>query len=65
MENSDSLGLNLNKLNFPGYKDLHLYSNEEELLGLCIKADFQSAEFSERAEILLFTRENVTLKLNR
>ena len=30
-----------------------------------IKADFQSAEFSERAEILLFAGENVALKLNR
>ena len=29
-----------------------------------IKADFQSVEFSERAEILLFERENVALKLN-
>ena len=26
------------------------------------KANFQSVEFSERAEILLFTRENVALK---
>ena len=32
---------------------------------LAIKANFQSVEFSERAEILLFTRENVALKLNR
>ena len=31
---------------------------------LLVKADFQSVEFSERAEILLFERENVTLKLN-
>ena len=31
----------------------------------CLKANFQSAEFSERAEILLFTRANVVLKLNR
>ena len=30
-----------------------------------VKANFQSVEFSERAEILLFTRENVALKLNR
>ena len=30
----------------------------------CLKANFQSVEFSERAEILLFTRENVALKLN-
>ena len=30
-----------------------------------IKANFQSVEFSERAEILLFTRENVALKMNR
>ena len=30
-----------------------------------IKAEFQSVEFSERAEILLFVRENVTLKFNR
>ena len=29
-----------------------------------IKADFQLLEFSERAEILLFARENVALKLN-
>ena len=29
------------------------------------KADFQSVEFSERAEILLFAGENVALKLNR
>ena len=29
-----------------------------------IKADFQSVEFSERAEILLFAIENVALKLN-
>ena len=29
------------------------------------KADFQSVKFSERAEILLFTRENFALKLNR
>ena len=26
--------------------------------------DFQSVEFSERAEILLFARENIALKLN-
>ena len=31
----------------------------------CLKASFQSVEFSERAEILLFTRENVALKFNR
>ena len=30
-----------------------------------VKADFQSVEFSERAEILLFAGENVALKLNR
>ena len=29
------------------------------------KADFQSVEFSERAEILLFAGGNVSLKLNR
>ena len=29
------------------------------------KANFQSVEFSERAEILLFAGENVALKLNR
>ena len=29
-----------------------------------VKADFQSAEFSERADILLFAGENVALKLN-
>ena len=34
-------------------------------LYLTFKANFQSVEFSERAEILLFTRENVALKLNR
>ena len=28
------------------------------------KATFQSVEFSDRAEILFFTRENVTLKWN-
>ena len=32
---------------------------------LTVKADFQSVEFSERVEILLFTREDVALKLNR
>ena len=32
---------------------------------IMVKADFQSVEFSERAEILLFVGENVTLKLNR
>ena len=30
-----------------------------------LKANFQSVEFSERAEILLFTRENVALTLTR
>ena len=30
-----------------------------------IKANFQSVEFSERAEILLFAGENVILKMNR
>ena len=30
-----------------------------------LKADIQSVEFSEWAEILLFTREKVALKLNR
>ena len=30
-----------------------------------LKADFQSVEFSERGEILLFAKENVALKLNR
>ena len=30
-----------------------------------VKADFQSVQFSERAEILLFAGENVALKLNR
>ena len=29
------------------------------------KADFQSVEFSERAEILLFAGKNVALKMNR
>lgn len=32
---------------------------------LHVKADFQSLEFSERAEFLLYARENVVLKLNR
>ena len=32
---------------------------------LWLKADFQSVEFSERAEILLFAEENIALKLNR
>ena len=32
---------------------------------LCVKANFQSVEFSEQAENLSFTRENVALKLNR
>ena len=32
---------------------------------LRLKANFQSAELSERAEILLFAGENVALKLNR
>ena len=31
----------------------------------CLKADFQSVELSERAEIPLFAGENVALKLNR
>ena len=30
-----------------------------------LKADFQSVEFSERAEIPLFVGENVAVKLNR
>ena len=30
-----------------------------------VTADFQSMEFSKRAEILLSSRENVALKLNR
>ena len=30
-----------------------------------LKADFQSVEFSERAEFLLFVGENVALKFNR
>ena len=30
-----------------------------------LKADFQLVEYSERAEIPLFTGENVALKLNR
>ena len=29
------------------------------------KADYQSVEFYERAKVLLFTREDVALKLNR
>ena len=32
---------------------------------VAMKADFQSVEFSERAEILLFAGENVALKFNR
>ena len=32
---------------------------------MLFKADFQSVEFAERTEILLFTGENVALKLNR
>ena len=40
--------------------------NPVELMKLeRVKADFQSVEISERAEILLFVRENVALKLNR
>ena len=35
------------------------------IFGRPLKANFQSVEFSERPEILLFTRENVALKLNR
>ena len=30
-----------------------------------VKADFQSVEFSERAEVLLFAIENIALKSNR
>ena len=30
-----------------------------------LKADFQSVEFSEQAEFLLFVGENVALKMNR
>ena len=33
--------------------------------GGSVKANVQSAEYPERAEILLFTREDVALKLNR
>ena len=32
---------------------------------LSLKADLQSVEFSERAEILLFAGENVALKLKK
>ena len=32
---------------------------------MSLKADFHSVRFSERAEIPLFARENVALKLNR
>ena len=32
---------------------------------VALKANFKSVEFSERAEILLLTGENVALKLNR
>ena len=38
---------------------------EKKLTEEWVKADFQSMEFSEWAEILLFARENVALKLNR
>ena len=34
-------------------------------LKLCLKDDFQLVEFSEWAEILLFMRENIALKLDR
>ena len=41
----------------------------EAVKSLCLyqffKADFQSVEFSERAEILLFAGKKVALKLNR
>ena len=37
---------------------------KEARFGHHVKADFQSVEFSERAEIPLFERENVALKLN-
>ena len=32
---------------------------------MCVKAEFHSVEVSKGAEILLFTRENVTRKLER
>ena len=35
------------------------------MLKTLVKANFQLVGFSERAEILLFRRENVALKLNR
>ena len=46
--------------------EMKCFSSKIFCLCLCsVKADFLSVEFSERAEILLFTRENVALKLNR
>ena len=38
---------------------------EQEKLRCEPKADFQSVEFSERAEILLLAEENVVLKLKK
>ena len=37
----------------------------EFLESILLKDDFQSVQFSEQAEILLFAGENVALKLNR
>ena len=45
-----------------------MFINEKRLLitySITLKVDFQSVEFSERVEILLFAGENVALKLNR
>ena len=41
------------------------YGPSKTVEALNLKADFQSVQFSKRAEILLFTGENVALKLNR
>ena len=40
-------------------------SDHKWIFGRPLKADFQSMQFSERAETLLFAGENVTLKLIR
>ena len=49
----------------PTHHIFHYFQNVPALREGSVKADFQSVEFSERAEIPLFTRENVALKLNR
>ena len=41
------------------------HPSEPRNFDMALKPNFQSAEFSERAKILLFARENVALKLNR